>query len=54
MFHNEPKPISYLNTPNFFFFAVHPTIKINIQDSEAAAAGKIEQRRENYPPITYA
>lgn len=50
---NQNQSVTWIPLTSFFF-AVHPTIKINIQDSEAAAAGKIEQRRENYPPITYA
>lgn len=36
------------------FIPIHPTAKINTQDSEAAVAAKAKHRRENYPPSTYA
>lgn len=53
MFHNEPKQsVTWICLTASL--AVHPTIKINIQDFEAAAAGETEHRRENYPPIAYA
>lgn len=53
MFRSDPKQsVTWIRLT--YFFAVHPTTKIDIQDFEASAAGKTEHRRENYPPFTYA
>lgn len=45
MFHSDPKQLVTWVCPTAFF-AVHPTTKINIQDFEAAVAGKTEHKRE--------